>query len=360
MIYLAPLAAIAFFAYAERGAPRRKLYAGIALALGLAAWLMPFPTLADYRFSFDSPVLSAYGTLAFWLGNANAATVFAVVPLALALVVAFRPLTARTAQVFGIACICLLVSMGAVAYAGDHAMTQRARTAWSAPQPDWLDRSGWGEADFLALPGGSPYFAWTLESWNRDFGRPLWLAGKAPPNDPWNSGYAEVSDAGILLVDGAPAPAGLLVVNDFATQIELQGETLDRPENGLRLVRVPEGPQVDSLARGLFYDGWSNGNLSYRVWDGTGEGTFHIRVSLPKGLSARPVTFGIEGGASRTETLEPGTSVVVELPGDATQTLRVVTPSVELLDGGANPRVVGFRVDGLEFVPTTRIPLDSF
>ncbi len=74
VIYLAPLAAIAFFAYAERGAPRRKLYAGIALALGLAAWLMPFPTLADYRFSFDSPVLSAYGTLAFWFGNANAAT----------------------------------------------------------------------------------------------------------------------------------------------------------------------------------------------------------------------------------------------------------------------------------------------
>jgi len=37
-----------------------------------------------------------------------------------------------------------------------------------------------------------------------------------------------------------------------------------------------------------------------------------------------------------------------------------VTPSVELLDGGANPRLVGFRVDGLEFAPTTRIPLDSF
>ncbi len=360
VIYLAPLAAIAFFAYAERGAPRRKLYAGIALAMGLAAWLMPFSTLADYRFSFDSPVLSAYGTLAFWFGNANAATVFAVVPLALALVVAFRPLTARTAQFFGIACICVLVSMGAVAYAGDHAMTARARTAWSAPQPDWLDRSGLGEADFLALPGGSPYFAWTLESWNRDFGRPIWLAGKAPPNDPWRSGYAEVSDAGILLVDGAPAKAGLLVVNDFATQIELQGETLDVPDNGLRLVRVPDAPQVGSLARGLYYDGWANGNLSYRTWGHAGEGTFHVRVSLPKGVPARPVTFGIEGGASRTETLEPGRSVVVELPGDAAQTLRVVTPSVELLDGGANPRLVGFRVDGLEFVPTTRIPLDSF
>ena len=180
MIYLAPLLAIAFFAYVERGAPRRKVYAGIALALGLAAWLMPFPSLADYRFSFDSPVLSAYGTLAFWSGTANAATVFAAVPLLVAVALALRPLTPRAAHVFGIVGVCLLAATGAIAYAGDHAMSERARAAWSAPTADWLDQAGYGEADFLALPGGSPHFAWSLEAWNRDFGRPLWLAGKAP------------------------------------------------------------------------------------------------------------------------------------------------------------------------------------
>ncbi len=51
---------------------------------------------------------------------------------------------------------------------------------------------------------------------------------------------------------------------------------------------------------------------------------------------------------------------MVELPGDATQTLRVVTPSVELLDGGANPRVVAFKVDRLEFVPSSPVALGSF
>ncbi len=358
VIYLAPLAAIAFFAYVERGAPRRKLYAGIALALGLAAWLMPFSTLADYRFSFDSPVLSAYGALAYWFGNANAATLFAAIPLALALAVALRPLSVRYAQVLGVACICLLISMGAVAYAGDHAMTERARTAWAGTPPDWLDQGGWGEADFLALPGGAPQFAWTLEAWNRDFGRPLWLAGKRPPNDPWSSGYAEIDANGTLLVDDVAAHAGLLVVNDFATQIDLEGETLAEPANGLRLMRVPAAPHVRSLARGLYFDGWSNGDLRYRTWP-SASGTYEVTLSLPEGHPARLVTLEV-GGRTRTEVLTPGSSVSVELPAGDTETLRITSSGAEILDGGANPRVVAFKVDRLEFVPAAAAALGSF
>ena len=37
---IAPLAFLLFFAYAERGAPRRRLYAGLALSIGLLAWLV--------------------------------------------------------------------------------------------------------------------------------------------------------------------------------------------------------------------------------------------------------------------------------------------------------------------------------
>ena len=128
--------------------------------------------------------------------------------------------------------MCLLAATGAIAYAGDHAMTDRARAAWSAPAADWLDRAGYGEADFLALPGGSPHFAWSLEAWNRDFGRPLWLAGKRPPTDPCGRGDATVGEDGTLLVDGAPAEAGLLVVNDFGTQIDLEGTVVARPSPG--------------------------------------------------------------------------------------------------------------------------------
>ncbi len=100
-------------------------------------------------------------------------------------------------------------------------------------------------------------------------------------------------------MDDAPAPAGLLVVNDFATQIDLEGETLDRPANGLRLVRVPAAPHVDSLARGLYYDGWANGDLRYRVWAGTANGTYRVTLSLPTGHPARLVTVEVEGGESR-------------------------------------------------------------
>jgi hypothetical protein len=353
VIYLAPLATIAFFAYAERGAPLRRLYAGLALGLGLAAWLVPFPSLADYRFSFDSPVLSAYGTIASVIGAANAATIFAAVPLAVAVVVAFRPLTIRTAHALGLACVCLLVAGGAVAYAGDHGMTARARAAWTASPPDWLDAGGYGRADFLGLPGGSPHFAWSLEAWNRHFGRPIWLAGDAPPHDPWAAGKAGIDGAGTLLVDGRPAAAGLLVVNDFGTQIDLEGETLANPHGGLRLVRIPASPRVTSLARGLFFDGWANGDLRFRVWPGGSDGgVYRVRVSLPRGFPARPVTFAVEGGASRTVLLEPERSVSVELPADdAAQALRVSSPRAELLDGRtANPRLVSFRVDRLEFV----------
>jgi hypothetical protein len=351
-IYLAPLALVAFFAYVERGAPRRRLYAGLALALGLAAWLVPFPTLADFRFSFDSPVLSAYGTLAHAVGNANAATAFAAVPLAALAAVAFLPLGRRAAHAVGAGAIALLLVTGAVAYSGDRAMTERALAAWAAPERDWLDAAGHGAADVLVLPGSPPYFAWTLEAWNRDAGRPLWLGAAPPDHDPYASGRAEVAADGTLLVDGELAPAGLLVVNDFGSRIGLEGDVLARPRAGLVLLRVPRGPQVRELAHGLFADGWAKGDLRYRAWPEAAGGTYRAVVSLPTGLATRDVVFTV-GEAERVVRLEPGRSVSVELPARrASDGLRIASNRAELLDGAtASPRLASFRVERLEYRP---------
>jgi len=357
-IYLAPLALVLFFAYAERGAPWRRLYAGLALALGLAAWLVPFPSLADFRFSFDSPVLSAYGTLAHAIGTANAATVFAAVPLAVLAAVAFLPLGRRAAHAIGATTVALLLATGAIAYAGDRAMTERALEAWAAPQADWLDASGQGRADVLVLPGSPAYFAWTLEAWNRDAGRPLWLEGDPPDHDPYPSGRASVADDGTLLVDGAPAPAGLLVVNDFGSRIALEGDVLAEPADALTLVRIPDGPRVGALARGLFPDGWAKGDLRYRVWPEAAGGTYLAVVSLPAGLTARDVVFTVGDGPERIVRLEPGRSVQVELPARrASDGLRIRSASAELLDGAtANPRLTSFRVERLEYRPAAPAP----
>lgn len=355
VIYLAPLLVIACLAYLEHGLPWRRAYVALAAALALSAWVTPFPALADFRFSFDSPVLSAYGVLADGSGAANAATVFGAVPLFAAALLVLRPRAVRVLAGLGIA---LLLATGLLAYAGDHGMAQRARAAWAGVPADWLDRGGWGRADFLALPGGSPHFAWTLEAWNRDFGRPLWLGVRRPAHDPYAGAEAGIADDGTLLVDGTPAPAGLLVVNDFATQVGLEGETVAEPRDGLRLVRVGAAPRVAWLARGLFHDGWANGDFRYRAWpeEPSARGRYRIRLSLPAGAPARGVTLTVEGGERRTITLAGGEATDLTLPvradGGATPELRVTASRAELLDGRtANPRFVAFRVDRVGYEP---------
>jgi len=355
-IYLVPLLVVAFLAYLERGAPHRRAYVGLAVGVAALGWLVPFPTLADNRFSFDSPVLSAYGQLAHLFGHANAATVFGLVSLAVAAVVIWRPRAAAPLTV------AVMLATGLAAYAGDHAMTERSRAAFAPARADWLDAGGYGRADFLGLAGGPPFFAWTWEAWNRDAGRPIWLGVAAPKVDPWPAGRATVADDGTLTVDGRPAAAGLLVVNDFGTRIALEGEVVARPSDGLTLVRVPEAPRVSSLAEGLYFDGWARGNLRFRTWPAdAGPGVYRVALSLPAGAEARDVVVEVEGGARREVALAGGESVEVELPaGGAVSTLHVTANRAEILDGGgASPRIVSFRVDRLEYVPGARLRGDG-
>ena len=200
-IYLLPLVAIAFFAYVERGAPWRHAYAGLALAGGCTAWLLDFPGSVLTAFSFDVPTYSAYGQTAAWIGHANAATIFAGVPLLGGIVLATLPLRRRhVATGLGVATIALLLLSGIPAYAGDHAVTRGALELRAGDPPDWLDRAGLGRTDYLQLPGGSPHYGWLLETWNRSFGRPIQLG--VPRADGYATRTARIDRSGRLLVDG--------------------------------------------------------------------------------------------------------------------------------------------------------------
>ncbi len=355
-IYLPPLAAVLFFLYAERGAPWRRVYIALAVVLALGAWAVPYGTLADFRFSFDSPTLSAYGTLANWFDHANASTVFAGGAFFAGALVATVRLRPRLVPAVALASLVPLMFLTTVAYVGDHGMTESASRSWSAEPADWIDRAGLGRADFLVLPYDPPYFAWTAEAWNRDFGRPLRLGVETPRTDPFPGASASVRSDGVLLVDGEPAAAGVIVVNDFGSRVDLEGSVVARPRGGLTAVRVPEAPQVRSLAEGLYFDGWAAPRLRYSVWPAApGGGRYILGLSIPAGMGAREFTVSV-GEQTRVLRLGAGerTELVIPVdPGDdLVPTLKLESDGGQIVDGRtANPRIVAARVAELRFEP---------
>ena len=351
-IYLVPLFAIAFFVYVERGAPRRRAYVGLALAGAATAWLMPFPAEAGTAFTFDTPTFSVYGQLAEWWGHANAATVFAGVPLLGGIALACVSLRHRFAPIaVGIATIAVLLLSGVAAYAGDHDTARGTLQQRASDPPDWLDRSGLGPADYLQLPGGSPYFGWLLEAWNRDFRRPVHLG---TGGDWFASSRATIESDGRLLVDGAPPSTKTLVVNDYGSAIQLDGDVVARPRDGLTAYRLSAEPRVRGLAVGLMFDRWAEGLVRYRVWPErpSSSGAYRVTVALPAGSRERRVTFTVDGSASRTVQLVGGTSKRVEIParGYPVPTLRIETNQADSVDAGTpNARVVAVRIPDLSY-----------
>ena len=356
VFYLVPLLFVAFFAYVERGAPGRRIYVAAAVAMGLLAWLAPFPSLADNLFSFDSPTLSAYGMLATWIGHANAATVFSGGAFAGSLVLAAVRLRPRAAAVLAGASAVLLVLTGVPAYVADHRMTERSLRAWAAEPPDWLDSSGLGPADYLELPGASPFSGWTLEAWNKDFGRLRRLDTTPAPFDTFPSSRVEIGADGLLRAGGRPLGPSKLVVNHYATALDLYGDVLARPHPSFTLYRTDEAPRVRSLAIGLFYDGWAARILRYQVWPGGSDrGTYRVRVELPAEHGARNVTFSLEGRVRDVVELQPGDSELVEIPaeGSPVPRLYISTDGADFVGGGTpQTRFVSVRIPLLEYVPT--------
>jgi Dolichyl-phosphate-mannose-protein mannosyltransferase len=345
VIYAVPLLFIAFFGYVELGAPHRRLYAATAIVLGAAAVLYPFPVRAGTLFSFDTPTFSVYGQLATWWGHANAATIFAGVPLLGSVALAALGLRRSwAAAAVGVATLCLLFLSGIPAYAGDRNVSRGTLEVRAGSPPDWLDRSGLGPADYLQLPGGSAHYGWVLEVWNRNFRKPVHLS---TGGDWWSSSTARVTDDGRLLVDGRPA-RGPLVVNDFGTAIDLDGNVVGRPRNGLTAYRLAPRPRVRLIADGLMFDRWAAGVVKARAWPRR-PGVFRVTLSLPAGRVGRTVTL-TTGRSTRRLDVAPGETKTVALAGPPH--LRIDTSATNVIDAGtADARLVGVRIPALSFRP---------
>lgn len=350
--YAVPLLFASFFLYVERGAPRRMLYAGVALAFGGLALLMPFSSLALDPFSFGSPTLSAVADLGRRLALGDAAALFATGGLLAALLAAAVPLRRWATPVAALS-ILLAFAVGASAYSGDRRMTRQALEASAPGHPDWLDRLGLPDADVLVLPGGSLHLGWMLESWNRNVGRTLHLGDvHVDPLPHTQVGLA--ADGSVTGVGGAPIRSRHLVVNEVASQIDLDGERLASPAPGLTLYRLDGALRLNSYAEGLYWDGWGRAALIYRAWPtGVAAGWYRVRLELPKGWVPRGVTFEAGSFRSRAE-LRPQEPLELRIPvsGRPIPALAIRIGRADLIGAdAAHPRLVGARVTALEFIP---------
>ncbi len=354
VFYLLPLVFLAFFAFAERQAPGRKLYAGVALAFAGLAFVVPFASLALAPFSFDSPTLSAVETLGRWTSQGDAAALVAAAGILAALAAAALQ---RRPLVLGVLSVGLAFLIGVAAYAGDRRMTQRTLASLAPAQPDWLERSGVPAADVLVLPGGSLHAGWVLESWNRNVGRTFHLGDLPVDQLPFLPvGFSVKVDGSVSHVDGKPLTAGYLVVNDYGSQADLVGEKLLTLPQGLSLYRVGGPVRFRSMADGVYRDRWARSVVTYTAFPGRKTGRYRVTLSLPEARKQRRVDVE-SGPVRRFAMLRPGERVTVEIP----VSIRPVPPlairieQADFIDAdGARPRLVGARVEAIEFVPAKR------
>jgi hypothetical protein len=346
LFYVTPLVFIAFFRYAERGAPRRFLYTAVGGVGALLLSQVSLPGMSGTAgFFFDAPTLTAFARVAYDLnGLANASLLYATIPLVLALLVWAVPLARRgAAHLFALVAIGLSLAAGADVYATDRLATQWDARTFSTDPPNWLDHTGIGPARYLTLPRSNDFLGMQLESWNRSL-RGVILLGK-PASDPYAVQAAHIAPDGTLLIDGRPTPEQVLVVNVDSCAIDLEGRVVARPRAGLVAYRVPAGAHVRALARGLSPDGWSEMHLDYQVWPRR-TGSYELTLTLPLGTPARKVIL-TTGTAKRSVTLHGGRRTHVDIPTNGARLHLVVDMPASPVGG----RLLGAQVAGLQFVP---------
>jgi hypothetical protein len=350
VFYLAPLAFLAFFALAERGPAGRKLIAGTALGFAGLALLVPFSSLALTPFSFDSPTISAVETLGRWTSQGDAAAIFAAAGVLAALLAAAlrrRPLALAAGSIM------LALAVGVAAYSGDRRMTERTLSSLAPAQPDWLERTGIDRADVLALPGGSLHSGWVLESWNRNVARTFHL--DRVPHD--QLPYTPVGlrpDGTLVDTAGTPVRSEHLVVDDAGTRVDLEARRLATPRDGLTLYRTDGGVRFRSVAFGVYSDGLAQSIVRFRAFARAPvTGAYRVVLTLPAGRAAR--TVEVEAGpVSRRFSLRSGRPLDIRVPVSNARPpeLSVRIDRADFVDAETSrPRLVGARVETLEFTP---------
>ena len=335
LFYVTPLCFLAFFAFVERGAPRRFLYSGLGLigALLLAGVSLPGMTGTN-AFFFDAPTLTGFARASYYLGFPNASLLYFALPLT------WRP----APHFFALVAIGLMGAAGTAVYATDRLSSGWDAATFGSDPQDWLDRSGLGPARYFSLPKSNDFLGTQVESWNRNL-QGIVVLGK-PATDPYPVEVAHVAPDGTLVISGQPTRSEVLVVNTNGSAIDLEGRVVARPRDDLVAYRIPAHAHVHSLARGLAPDGWAGKQLDYRVWPRRA-GRYELTLALPAGSLPRKVTLSA-GAETRAVILRAAHDLRLTIPTTGAPLQLVVEVPNALLGG----RILGAQVFALRFVPT--------
>lgn len=340
LFYVTPLLFLAFFAYAERGSPRRRELVAVTCFGALALSQVSLPGLTGTgAFFFDSVTLSAFARAAFTKGLPEASLVYSLAPICVALLTLALPLRRRGApEVFALVGIGLMLAMSAAVYATDRLATAwSVRTFGSAP-PNWLDRLHLGPGHYLALPRANPLLGTYLESWNRTVRDVIVLGSAAPETLPLR--VARVAPDGSLEIAGRRTAEHVFVVNVSGSAIGLDGRVVARPRDGLVAYRVPAGAHVRWLATGLAPDGWTGTSLRYRTWPAR-PGVYELKLYVPDGTAPRKVMAG-----TRLFVIRAGTPRTIRVPTNgAPLELGIDVPNIPLPG-----RALGVKVRVIRFL----------
>jgi hypothetical protein len=304
---LVPLLAVAFGLYVRRGLPWRVPVGLCSAALLLVAARVPLSGYAAAHNKDDSPTLWAvlrFEALVSVGNGALAVALVAAVLSAIGALAAFRKIPAVVAVLAALAACCAL-SAGASSY--DHLSSSSLRHSLN-PDLRWVDHANLGSVDLLAPPGARKEQSWEQLFWNTSVKRLLLLG--SPQLDQFDTKVVRVAPDGRILVDGR-ADRRPLLVQTYASTVELTGVTRVRRDVIFDLYRPSGTPRLRLVAAGRYPDKWLSPQGAITVWTKTG-GTLTLVVTMPLGSRATPMRFN-----DRSVLVRPDkrTTLVFHVPG---------------------------------------------
>jgi hypothetical protein len=297
---LVPLLATAFCLYVRRGLPFRIPVGLISAGLLLLAARIPLSGYAVAHNKDDSPTLWAVIWLESKITVGNGALAVALVAGALsglAALVAFRKLPAAVVLIAGVAAGCAL-SAGASSF---DARTSRSLRDSLPSDVRWVDHARLGSVDLVAPPGARREQTWQQLFWNTSVKRLLLLG--SPPIDQFAAKHVRVASDGRLLVDGH-ADRRPLLVQTYASTVQLTGVQRVRHELIFDLYRPVGTPRLRLIAAGRFVDRWLAPRGAITVWTKLG-GTLELVLSLPKQTQVTSIDLTAQG-IDRVVRVRPG------------------------------------------------------
>jgi hypothetical protein len=297
---LVPLLGIAFGLYVERGLPRKIPVALCSAGLLLVAARIPLSGYAAAHNKDDSPTLWAVLRLESLVTTGNGSLAVALIAAAfslLAALVAARKLPAAVALAAAVAACCAL-SAGATSF---DSKTSHLLRGTLPPDLRWVDDAHLGAVDLVAPPGARKEQSWEQLFWNHSVRRLLLLG--SPPIDQFASERVRVARDGRLFV-GRTVIRRPLLIQTYASTVELTGAKRVRHELIFDLYRPVGTPRLRLVAAGRFADGWLAPRGAITVWTAKG-GTLTLDLSLPKRTQTTPMLLTARG-VHKAVRVQPG------------------------------------------------------